>query len=44
MTVVDRMNYLEKVQKKTVNKNTYVLMDVDREKYVEYFIEAMGSL
>lgn len=44
MTVVDRMNYLEKVQNMKVQKNTYVLMDVDREKYVEYFIDAMANL
>lgn len=44
MTVVDRFNYLEKVQNKNVNKNTLVLMDVERDKYVDYFFKAIGSL
>lgn len=44
MTVVDRTNYLEKIFGNDVVKNTTFLYDVDREKYVSYFLEAMKSL
>lgn len=44
MTVVDTFNYLEKVQGKQVEKNTLVLFDVDREKYVEAFFADLKAL
>lgn len=44
MTVVDRVDYLEKVFGKKVEKKTTVLFDVDRKKYVEEFIGAMKKL
>lgn len=44
MTVVDVNNYLEKVQGKKVDKNTLVLFDVDRAKYVKTFFAALKAL
>jgi len=44
MTVVDTVNYLEKIFGEKVEKNTTVLFDVDRTKYVEAFFSAMKSL
>lgn len=44
MTVVDTMGYKEKIFGEKVIKNTTVLLDVDREKYVELFFEAMKRL
>lgn len=44
MTVVDTIGYKEKIFGEKVEKNTYVLFQVDRQKYVEYFFEAMKAL
>lgn len=44
MTVVDTIGYKEKIFGEKVDKNTYVLFNVDRKKYVEYFFEAMKAL
>lgn len=44
MTVVDTIGYNEKIQGKTVDKNTTVLFNVDREAYVKAFFAAMKSL
>lgn len=44
MTVVDTIGYKEKIFGEKVDKNTYVLFQVDRQKYVEYFFEAMKAL
>ncbi|SHJ56306.1 nucleoside hydrolase [Hespellia stercorisuis] len=44
MTVVDDKNYQENILGENVKKNAKVVFDVDREKYVEDFIEAMGRL
>lgn len=44
MTVVDRINYKEKIFKEKVDKNTTVLLDVNREEYVAKFFEAMKAL
>lgn len=44
MTVVDTINYNEKIQGKTVEKNTTVLFGVDREAYVKAFFAAMKTL
>lgn len=42
MTVIDRIGYLEKIFKEKEERQVKVLFDVDREKFVEYFLEAMG--
>lgn len=44
MTVVDTIGYKEKIFGETVDKNTTVLLNVDRTKYVEAFFAAMKSL
>lgn len=44
MTVVDTIGYKEKIFGEKVDKNTCVLFQVDRQKYVEYFFEAMKAL
>lgn len=44
MTVVDTIGYKEKIFGEKVDKNTTVLFQVDRKKYVEYFFEAMKAL
>lgn len=44
MTVVDTIDYQKKLFGKTVNHNTKFLYDVDREKFVQFFLEAMGRL
>lgn len=44
MTVVDTIGYQEKIFGKKVDKNTTVLFDVDRKKYVQAFFAAMKSL
>ena len=42
MTVIDRIGYLEKIFKEKEERQVKVLFDVDREKFVEYFLEARG--
>lgn len=44
MTVVDVLNYKEKIYGEKTNKNVRVLFDVRREEYVKKLIEAMGNL
>lgn len=44
MTVVDTIGYKEKIFGEKADKNTTVLLDVDRQKYVEYFFAAMKAL
>jgi len=44
MTVVDTIGYKEKIFGEKVDKNVTVLLDVDREKYVKAFFEAMKTL
>ncbi|MEW4414219.1 nucleoside hydrolase [Clostridium sp. AN503] len=44
MTVVDTIGYKEKIFGEKVDKNTTVLFQVDRQKYVEYFFSAMKQL
>lgn len=44
MTVVDTIGYKEKIFGETVDKNTTVLFNVDRTKYVEAFFAAMKAL
>lgn len=44
MTVVDTIDYQKKLFGKEVNHNTKFLCGVDREKFVEYFLEAMKKL
>lgn len=44
MTVADLIGYKEKIFGEKADKNTTVLLDVDREKYVAYFLKAMKSL
>lgn len=44
MTVVDTIDYQKKLFGKEVSHNTKFLYDVDREKFVEYFLEAMKRL
>lgn len=44
MTVVDTIGYKEKIFGETVDKNTTVLLNVDRAEYVEAFFAAMKSL
>jgi len=44
MTVIDRIGYLEKIFNEKKERQVKVLFDVDREKFVEYLLEAMGRL
>lgn len=44
MTVVDTIGYKEKIFGEKADKNTTVLFNVDRKKYVEYFFAAMKAL
>jgi pyrimidine-specific ribonucleoside hydrolase len=44
MTVVDTIDYKEKIFGEKADKNTTVLFNVDRKKYVEAFFAAMKSL
>ena len=44
MTVVDVLNYKEKIYNIKTNKNVRVLFDVDREEYVKKFFEAMKNV
>lgn len=44
MTVVDTINYQEKIFGHKVPQNTVFLTGVDREKYVEYFFEDMKKI
>ena len=44
MTVIDRIGYLEKIFKEKEERQVKVLFDVDREKFVEYFLEAMEEM
>lgn len=44
MTVVDDMNYLEKLQGKVMEKNVSVIFDLDREMYIHNFIELISKL
>jgi pyrimidine-specific ribonucleoside hydrolase len=44
MTVVDKMNYKEKIYGIKTIKNVYVLLDVNRDEYVKEFFSAMKDL
>lgn len=44
MTVVDVLNYKEKIYNIKTNKNVRVLFDVDRQEYVKKFFEAMKNV
>lgn len=44
MTVVDMIGYQKKLFGKEVSHNTKFLYDVDREKFVQFFLDAMGRL
>lgn len=44
MTVVDQKNYLENVLHCNSSKNTYFIYDLDREKYIECFINSFVKL
>lgn len=44
MTVIDRIGYLEKIFNEKKERQVKVLFGVDREKFVEYLLEAMARL
>lgn len=44
MTVIDTIGYQEKLWNKKVEKNTMVLLDVNRPEFVRLFLEAMRKL
>lgn len=44
MTVIDRIGYLEKIFNEKKERQIKVLFGVDREKFVEYLLEAMARL
>lgn len=44
MTVIDRIGYLEKIFNEKKERQVKVLFGVDREKFVEYLLEAMARI